>query len=160
MGNKDLDSRQDITITLESPRQDVIIKFLEELDAYLSSLYPPEDNYLLGIDELDQPHIRFFVARRHGEALGCGALRIDSEGWGEVKRMFVLPEARGLHIGRYILRRIIEVAYLQGLTCLRLETGNKQDAARALYRSTGFVECDPFGEYTSNPTSIFMEMTL
>ncbi len=82
-----------------------MIRLLAALDAYLESLYPPESNHILDIDTLCAPNIRFFVARRRGEAVGCGALRIDSAGYGEVKRMFVRPEARGRKLGRAILMR-------------------------------------------------------
>jgi len=71
------------------------MRLLAALDAYLESLYPPESNHILDVDTLCAPNVRFFVARRRGKAVGCGALRIDSAGYGEVKRMFVHPEARG-----------------------------------------------------------------
>jgi len=93
-------------IRLESPRQEDVMRLLAALDAYLESLYPPQSNHILDVDTLCAPDIRFFVARRGGEALGCGALRIDSTGYGEVKRMFVHPEARGQKLGRAILMRI------------------------------------------------------
>src|SRR5256886_13585633 len=76
-------------IRLESPRQEDVMRLLAALDAYLESLYPPESNHILDVDTLCAPDIRFFVARRGGEAVGCGALRIDPAGYGEVKRMFV-----------------------------------------------------------------------
>ncbi len=100
------------------------------------------------------------MARRAGEALGCGALRIDAEGYGEVKRMFVLPRARGLKLGRRILDRLEEEARREGLRCLRLETGVHQPEALGLYRTAGFVEREPFGEYGPDPLSVFMEKRL
>src|SRR2546426_1217449 len=81
-------------IRLEDPRQDDVIRILSALDAYLESLYPPESNHLLDVGSLCAPNIRFFVARRGVDPVGCGALRVEA-GYGEVKRMFVAPEARG-----------------------------------------------------------------
>ena len=105
--------------------------------------------------------MRFLVARRAGEALGCGALRIDAEGsYGEVKRMFVLPRARRLKLGRRILDRLEAEARREGLGCLRLETGIHQPEALGLYRAAGFVERGPFGEYGPDPLSVFMEKRL
>jgi len=104
--------------------------------------------------------VRFFVARRSGEALGCGALRIDAEDYGEVKRMFVLPRARGLKLGRLIIDRLEAEARREGLGCLRLETGIHQAEALGLYRAAGFVERGPFGEYGPDPLSVFMEKRL
>ena len=147
-------------IRLESPRQDDVMRLLAALDAYLESLYPPESNHILDIDTLCAPGIRFFVARREGEAVGCGALRIDSTGYGEVKRMFVHPEARGQKLGRAILMRIEEQASREGLKWMRLETGIHQAEALALYRGAGYAERGPFGEYTSDPLSHFLEKVL
>ena len=67
-------------IRLESPRQDDVMRLLGALDAYLESLYPPESNHILDIDTLCAPDIRFFVARRGGEAVGCGARSLPPRG--------------------------------------------------------------------------------
>jgi putative acetyltransferase len=149
-----------LTVQIESPRQADVGRLLEALDAYQSALYPPESNHFLDVEGLAGPDVRFFVARRDGQALGCGALRIDAAGYGELKRMFVSPEARGLKLGRLILDRIEEEARRAGLGCLRLETGIHQPAALGLYRSAGYVERDAFGEYRSDPLSVFMEKSL
>jgi putative acetyltransferase len=87
-------------IRLEDPRQEDVMRMLSALDRYLQSLYPPESNHILGVAALCAPNVRFWVARREGVALGCGALRIDAAGYGEVKRMYVTPEARGQNVGR------------------------------------------------------------
>lgn len=150
----------DVTLGIESPRQADVERLLEALDAYQSGLYPPESNHFLDVEALAAPGIRFFVARRNGQAVGCGALRIDASGYGELKRMFVSPEARGLKLGRRILDRIEEEARRESLACLRLETGIHQPEALGLYRSAGYVERDAFGEYQPDPLSVFMEKSL
>ena len=150
----------DVTIALESPRQDDVARLIQELDAYQSALYPAGSNHLLDLPSLAAPNVRFAVARRGGEALGCGALRIDDAGYGEVKRMSGRPEARGLRLGRRILRCLEEEARREGLGCVRLETGIHQAAALTLYRAAGYVERGPFGEYEPDPLSVFMEKTL
>lgn len=147
----------DVAINRESPRQDEVVRLIGELDAHLSSLYPAESNHMLDIDSLDRPDMRFFVARRDGVAIGCGAMRVDAEGYGEVKRMYVAPAARGGRIGQRLLERIAEQARAEGLTALRLETGVHQADALALYRKLGFVDRGPFGPYGPDPLSVFME---
>ncbi len=146
-----------IALGIESPRQPDVLRLIEALDAYQGGLYPPESNHFLDVDSLAGPSVRFFVARRDGQALGCGALRIDPAGWGELKRMFVSPDARGLKLGRRLLERIEDEARRAGLTCVRLETGIHQPAALGLYRSAGYVEREAFGDYTPDPLSVFME---
>ena len=150
----------DATIRIETPRQRDVTRLIETLDAYLMSLYPPHSNHLVEIDALCSPEFRFFVARRAGDAVACGALRIDGAGFGEVKRMFVAVEARGHRLGRAILQRIEEQARYEGLAIMRLETGIHQAEALALYRSAGYYECGPFGEYEADPSSLFMEKLL
>jgi len=147
-------------ILAESPRQDDVRQLLTALDAYLESLFPPESNHILDIEALCAPEIRFFVARSGRDALGCGALRIDASGYGEVKRMYVRPEARGRRLGRAILARIEDEARREGIAHLRLETGIYQAEALALYRHAGFVEREPFGEYRPDPLSLFLEKSL
>ena len=150
----------DIVIASESPRQDDVARLIHELDRYQESLYPPESNHLLDLDTLAAADVRFFVARRGGEALGCGALRLDPTGYAEVKRMFVVPPARGLKLGQRILGRLEEQARREGVTCVRLETGIHQAAALALYRAAGYVVRGPFGDYQPDTLSVFMEKAL
>ena len=150
----------EITLRVESPRQPDVVRLIEALDVYQSGLYPPESNHFLDPVALSGPDLRFFVARQAGQAVGCGAIRIDPAGYGEVKRMFVSPEARGLKIGRRILDRIEEEARREGLACLRLETGIHQPEALGLYRSAGYVDRDAFGDYSPDPLSVFMEKRL
>jgi putative acetyltransferase len=75
------------------PRSPEARALLGASQALLASLYPPEDNFFLSVDELSQPHVDFWVAE-DGAPLGCVALaRFD--GYGEVKSLFVEPSARG-----------------------------------------------------------------
>jgi putative acetyltransferase len=148
-----------ITIAREAPRQPDIIALIDALDAYQAALYPAESNHFLDVAALEAPDIRFFVARRNGAAVGCGALRVMAD-CGEVKRMFVRPEARGLKIGRRILDVLETTARRERLACLRLETGIHQPEAIGLYRVAGFVERGPFGGYAPDPLSLFMEKRL
>lgn len=152
--------KNNVTIQLESTRGNGVSELISALDSYLSGLYPPESNHFLDLEQLAGSAIRFFVARRAGSAVACGALRIDAEGYGEVKRMYVVPAARGQGLGRAILARIEDEARREGLRLTRLETGIHQAEAIALYRACGYAECPPFGEYRADPLSRFMEKPL
>lgn len=146
-----------VVVKQESPRQPDVVQLVAALDDYVRSLYPAESNHLLSIEALASPDVRFFVARLGGRAVGCGALRVDPTGYGEVKRMFVDPAARGRKLGREILHRLEEEARRSGLAWMRLETGVDQAEALGLYRAAGFRESPPFGDYTPDPLSVFME---
>jgi len=150
----------EISIGAESPDQPEIAALLAASDAYAESLYPPESNHLVDLSTLMAPKAHFFVARREGKALGCGALIVAEDGSGELKRMWVAPEARGQGIGRRLVEAIERAAREKSVGILRLETGIKQREAIGLYRRCGFTECEPFGSYRLDPLSIFMEKRL
>lgn len=57
----------------------------------------------------------------------------------EIKRMFVVPEARGLGLARRMLARLEESARDAGRVRMVLETGGQQPEAVALYESSGYV---------------------
>ena len=148
-----------VAVTPADPRDGDARRLLEASHAYLLSKYPPEDSYALSVDELAAPHIRFFLARREGAAVGCGALALK-DGYGELKSMYVDPAARGSGAGAAIVARLIEEGRAQGLPLLRLESGDDLWPAHRLYARHGFVPCGPFGDYREGPHSIFMERPL
>jgi putative acetyltransferase len=149
-----------IEITVENPDQAEVHALLTASDAYMASLYPAESNHMVDVSTLKQPHVTFLVARAEGRAVGCGAVVQSAEGWAEIKRMFVSPAARGRQVGRKLLERLEAVAREKGIAALRLETGISQPEALALYRSAGFREIEPFGDYRPDPLSLFMEKTI
>jgi putative acetyltransferase len=127
--------------------------------AYLQSLYPPEDNYFLSIEDLCAPHIRFFIAENDGQPCGCAALAVMGD-YGEVKSMFVDPATRGGGTGAALMERLEQEARALGLTAMKLETGDDLYPAHRLYRRHGFTDCGPFGDYSEGPHSVFMEKRL
>lgn len=149
-----------VIISRESPRQPEIVSLIESLDAFNDRLYPPEASYLLSLDELDVPEIRFLVARIEGCAVGCGALWVHAGDYGEVKRMYASPAVRGRGIGYRLLAEIEQIARAEGLAILRLETGNQSDEALKLYRRAGFLPRGPFGDYADHEACVFMEKRL
>jgi len=152
-----------VTATLiapEPPRQDAVLDLIRQSDALMASLYPAESNHMLDIASLERPEVRFFVARRDGKVVGCGALVVGTGGQAELKRMFVDPATRGLKVGRDLLARIEDEARRLGVRLIQLETGIHQPEAIGLYRRFGYQERGPFGDYKPDPLSLFMEKAL
>jgi putative acetyltransferase len=148
-----------LQIRAGDPREPGALALLEASHALMESLFPPEDNHYLSVDALRVPEISFCVAEDGGQILGTIALA-DKGAYGEVKSMFVAPEARGRGVARALLTHIEGVARDKGLALLRLETGNLLEAAIALYAAQGFGPCGAFGDYEVNGTSVFMEKSL
>jgi len=146
-----------VVIAAETADQPEVRALLRQSDAYLTGLYPAESNHLVDVGALCAPSVRFLVARRGAGVVGCGALVLGAPGEAEIKRMFVVPQARGHRIGRQILAALEEVALAEGVRVVRLETGVRQPEALALYRSSGYVERGPFASYRPDPLSTFFE---
>lgn len=126
-------------------------------DAYHASLYPPESIHRLPPAKLSQAPGVFLGASVDDQLVGCGGY-IDCGGqYGELKGMFVIPEARGMGIGRRLLEALESHAKSAGLTLMRLETGIHQPEALRLYEQAGYRRRGPFGSYAEDPLSVFME---
>jgi len=142
-----------INITPERPDAPDARALIEELDAVLEPLYPSESRHGFSVEKLIADEVEFFVARYDGVAASCGGIKFFGDEYGEVKRMYVRPQFRGLGLAKALLEHLEHVARERGITLLRLETGIHQHAAIALYEQMGFRQIAPFGEYTDDPVS-------
>jgi GNAT superfamily N-acetyltransferase len=98
-----------------------------------------------------------------GAVLGCGALRQLAPDTGELKRMYVVPAARGRGVSKLVLAALEDAARHRGWTTLRLETGPRQPEAIALYSGAGYRPVGPYGAYAGDPDagdSLFFERVL
>ncbi len=86
-----------------------------------------------------------------GTAVGCGALRALGGDVAEVKRMFVVPAARGRGVSKLLLAGLEDAARARGWTTLRLETGPRQPEAIGLYEGAGYRAIPAFGAYVEEP---------
>ena len=118
--------------------------------------------HALAIEALRAPGIDFWSAWTDDTLLGVGALKRLTPGHGEIKSMHTAESARRRGVGRMMLRHIIAAARESGMARLSLETGAWPffAPARAFYRSEGFVDCGPFGDYVDDPNSVFMSLDL
>ncbi len=147
-------------VALESPDQPEVISLIAELDAYQDTLYPPESRHSLDLMSLKQQNVVFVVARNaSGQAIGCGAIVVNAE-YGELKRMYVHPKSRGGGVARKVLGLLESTAKSFGCKLLTLETGPSQPEALGLYASCGYERRGPFGKYTNDPLSVFMQKSI
>jgi len=153
-----------ITIERAVEASPEVYDLIGELNDVLGAVYESHQRHGLSIVQLFEPHVRFFVARLDGFAVGCGGVAVF-EDYAEVKRMYTRPAARGRGVGKALLLRIEDEARGAGKSILRLETGTSQQEAIGLYERMGFRPRGPFGPYAAMPacnieTNLFFEKTL
>ena len=106
---------------------------------------PPHGVFLVGFDD-------------DGRPVCGGGVKGLGDGVGEIKRMYVVPEARGRGLARLLLAALEDAARELGHDRARLDTGPRQPHAEALYRSAGYRDIP---DYNDNPhASYFGEKTL
>jgi GNAT superfamily N-acetyltransferase len=94
----------------------------------------------------------FVVVYEEGEPVaGGGIKRLDDEAC-EIKRMYVVPEARGRGLASVLLRGLEDEARRLGYAIARLDTGPQQPAAQAMYERAGYA---PIGNFNANPFASF-----
>jgi GNAT superfamily N-acetyltransferase len=99
--------------------------------------------------EYGPPHGAALLARSAaGEAVGVVGVRRYDATSAELKRMYVVPGARGTGAGRALGTAALSAARELGYARLLLDTVDTMTAAIDLYRSLGFVEIDA---YRHNP---------
>ena len=106
------------------------------------------------------PGSGFLVGRLAAEPVACGAFRPLEPGIAEVKRMFVMPAHRGRGHSKRILAEIERRAAACGHRVLRIETGDRQPEAIALYERSGYRRIPNFGSYAGRPHSVCFEKRL
>jgi GNAT superfamily N-acetyltransferase len=129
---------------------------LVALDDELDERYPGESFPAPVHDPADfaPPRGVFVVAYAGDEPVGCGAVKPGPHpGSGEVKRMYVVPSARGRRIAERVLERLAEEAVRLGWERLVLETGTGQPEALRLYERLGWQPVPAFGHYAASPLS-------
>lgn len=151
-----------LSIRPERPDQPGVVALLDALDRYLASLYPPEANHIMDMQELLAPEVSFLVARDGELIVGTGACRrmpgepqTGGEPYGEIKRMFVDPSRRGERLGARLLAALEDTLRAEGFRLALLETGREQSEAVRLYERCGYIERGAYGGYPDNGLSVF-----
>jgi len=95
----------------------------------------------------------FLVVFEDGDVpvAGGGLKRLDASAC-EIKRMFVVPEARGRGHASTLLQALEDEARRLGYAIARLDTGVHQPAAQAMYERAGYA---PIGNFNANPFASF-----
>jgi ribosomal protein S18 acetylase RimI-like enzyme len=108
---------------------DIAVMLEDDMNT-LGKFMPPMGRLLLGLVE-DQP-------------MGIACLKALTEGTGEIKRMYVRPQARKIGLGRALLRQLLEESRQIGYERVRLDSARFMAEAHQLYRTSGFREIEAY----------------
>ncbi|MAS43216.1 MAG: PadR family transcriptional regulator [Rhodobacteraceae bacterium] len=146
----------------ESPEaQACMAAYYAELDRRFASGFDVDSSGDPEAASMRAPRGAFLLAEFDGAAIGCAGLAgpetapsAGGEGerkagrTGEVKRVWIAPQARGLGLSRRLMSATEDVARGLGMTRLRLDTNGALTEAAALYRRMGWREIE---RYNDNP---------
>lgn len=137
-------------------------KLADALEAELLATYDgvPGSGGLPEPSIFEPPGGVFLVGWEDGEPVACGGIARYDEATAEIRRMYVVPRARGRGLSRRVLAALEDEARALGYSLVRLETGKLQTEAIGLYASAGFEPIPRYGPFANDPKSICFEKRL
>lgn len=144
-----------ITVREEPFDTPVSTALVDEYVAEIRAMYP---EWTRGVPpqmearDVEPPAGRWLVAHLNGQPVGCAGLKRLDERTAEAKRIYVRPEARGAGIAHALMRGLEAAALDAGYDTIRLDTGDKQQAAMALFCSAGYEQ---IADYNANPVASY-----
>ncbi|MBF4470202.1 GNAT family N-acetyltransferase [Flavobacterium sp. HJJ] len=145
-----------IKTTSENPD---FVLLIQTFDAYLWDRYPRLKKDYWG-NNLIEFNTNVFIVYLDEKAVACGCFKKYNKESAELKRMFVLPEARGLGMAQLVIKELEAEAKNQGFEVLILETLYKQTEAINFYQKTGFRIIDNYGPYVGLADSVCMSKSI
>lgn len=133
-------------------------RFVSALLAEMAERYDDDSDTIARTD----PAARWILlVDDDGTRLGSGAVQRLAKSipgapddHGEIKRVYVVPAARGRGLSRLIMDALVGLARREGYTWLQLETGDVQPEAIGLYETSGWRRVPNYGQYEDDPRSI------
>jgi DNA-binding MarR family transcriptional regulator/GNAT superfamily N-acetyltransferase len=122
--------------------------YFTELDRRFDDGFEAARSRPVDAADLRPPVGVLLVATLRSAPIGCGAVRFHGDGPAEIKRMWVDASARGLGLGRRLLRELEALARDHGSSAVRLDTNKALVEAITLYRSSGYTEVPAFNDET------------
>ena len=132
--------------SLSAAMRDEMAELYEGID--LDGAHMPK----AGPRELGPPGGIFLVGYEDSTPVCCGGVKALPDGTCEIKRMYVVPEARGRGLARSLLAALEEEARALGYDVARLDTGPRQPHAERMYRAAGY---EPIANFNANPVATF-----
>ena len=132
----------DITVRAEAADSLIAVRLVDAMVTEMEQLYSLPAGSGLGTgappSDFGPPHGAFLVIYAGGKPVAGGGIKRDEDGVAEIKRMYVAPALRRQGLGRRLLEALEEKARELGYARIRLDTGARQQHARAMYERAGY----------------------
>jgi GNAT superfamily N-acetyltransferase len=135
----------------ESPAADLVAAMVAEMVPLYGNIDVPEAPSATAQD-MGPPGGSFLVGYEDGTPICGGGVKRLPDGACEIKRMYVLPEARGRGVAKALLTALEDEARALGYAIARLDTGPQQPHAERMYRDAGYED---IGNFNRNPFASF-----
>ena len=132
-----------------------VTRLVAQVQAEYVELYGSGDDAVVDVGEFDPPTGLFLVGLLDGVPSVTGGWRRLDATTVEIKRMFVVRDARRRGLGRLMLAELEASAAASGATRIVLNTGVMQPAAVAMYEWSGYTAIPGFGYYAAYATALF-----
>lgn len=137
---------------------EAVVRFVfEEMNIPKEGTAYADPQLKMMFEAYQKPRSAYFVIESHGKIIGgAGVAQLDNEAGNicELQKMYFLPEARGLGLGKQLIDKCLQRAGEFGFESCYLETMPYMEAAQKLYKKSGFEYLDaPLGStgHTSCP---------
>jgi GNAT superfamily N-acetyltransferase len=135
----------------QPPATDLVEAMIEEVAQWYGRIDTP-DAPTATPQQMAPPGGAFVVIYEDDVALAGGGLKRLDDAACEIKRMYVVPEARGRGLGKLLLEALEAEARRLGYATARLDTGPEQPDAQRMYERAGYRAIDNFN---ANPFASF-----
>ena len=139
-----------ITVTIADPASPAVrtsmAAYFDELARRFEAGFDPAVTLPTADEQFRLPAGLVLLATLHDRPVGCVGLKLHAGGVGEVKRLWVSSEVRGLGLARRMLGRIEAEGSSRGIHSLRLDTNRALTEAIALYRALGYREIEAYND--------------
>lgn len=142
-----------ITLSRTQASDPDFINLVAELDKELEIMDGEDHEFYHQFNHLDNIH-HVVVVYLFNTPVGCGAIKKYDQEKIEIKRMFVRPDRRGHGLAGQILAELEKWAKELKFTYCILETGVNQPAAIQLYRKSGYIQIENYGQYQGVENSL------
>ena len=149
--------RDDSDVTFERtdagapPASELLEAMVSELEPLYGRIDVPQAPSATPAD-FAPPGGSFLVGYEDGEPVCVGGIKRLPDGACEIKRMYVVPQARGRGVAGELLEALENEARSLGYELARLDTGPRQPHAERMYRAAGYAG---IGNFNANPFASF-----